>query len=353
MMQMTTSAITTGLGKPLRINELNALRAIFMFTIFLHHVHHLYDGAGYMAVSFFFMLSGFSLTLGYKERVLSGSFSYNDFAKRRFSRLLPLHWLCILISLPLALEVQRINGWFVLTLILNASLLHSFVPMSTVYFSFNWVSWFVSAILFFALIFPFLLKTIVRISKRKLMISALAVVCIYIVVLNQLPKDFLHPILYINPISRIIDFAIGICLALLFLKKNREHKSCIATSPLTWDLMALLSFVVVIAISLLFSISNPYSFAILYWIPMGCLIYSIASGSIGGGRFGMLDKKVLNSLGNISFTFYMLHQLVMRYAMKHVGGLSYMIFVLIVTLALSYLCNIYFEKPVAKWLTRK
>lgn len=316
-----------------------------------------------MAVSFFFILSGFSLTLGYKERFLSGSFSYKDFAKRRVSRLLPLHWICIIISLPLAVLGITGIGDFLLTLMFNASLLHSFVPIKAFYFSFNWVSWFVSAILFSALIFPFLLKTIVRISKRWLIVSAIAVVCVYLIVLNILPEDYYHPILYINPILRIVDFTIGICLALLFQRNIGEHKDIKAISSLTWNLMALLSFVVVIAISFLFSISNTYSIAIIYWIPVGIMIYSIASGSVvGGGKFRVLNNKVLNSLGNISFTFYMLHQLVMRWTqlvMKHVlqfdesENLAYMIFVLIVTLALSYLCNIYFEKPVAKWLTRK
>lgn len=333
-----------------------------MFTIFLHHVP-VYDGAGYMAVSFFFMLSGFSLTLGYKDRVVSGSFLYRDFVKRRMSRLLPMHWLCIIISLPLSvLGIKDIFN-FVLKLILNASLLHSLVPIREFYFSFNWVSWFLSAIIFFALVFPFLLKTIASISKRWLIVSAIAVVCVYLIVLNILPEDYYHPILYINPILRIVDFTIGICLALLFQRNIVEHKDIKAISSLTWDLMALLSFVVVIVISFLFSISNPYSIAIIYWIPVGILIYSIASGSVvGGGKFRVLNNKVLNSLGNISFTFYMLHQLVMRWTklvMKHVlhidesESLGYMIFVLIVTLSLSYMCNIYFEKPLAKWLTRK
>ena len=360
-MQMTTSVTMTSLEKPLRINELNAFRAIFMFTIFLHHVH-VYDGAGYMAVSFFFMLSGFSLTLGYKDRLLSGSFSYKDFAKRRISRLLPLHWLCILISLPLTVLGIESIGDYLLILLVNASLLHSFVPTKAFYFSFNYVSWFVSAILFFALIFPYLLKAIVKLSKRWLIVFAIAIVYIYLVVLNLLPEDYYHPILYINPIPRIVDFAIGICLALLFLKNVGEKKDRNSVSPLMWDLMAFLSFVVVIAISFLFPTSNPYSVAFLYWIPIGCMIYSIASGSVvGGGRFKILDNKLLVSLGNISFTFYMFHQLVMRWArliMKHTihddsESLLYMIIVLIITLVLSYLCNIYFEKPVAKWLTRK
>lgn len=357
---MITTTNNTILKKPLRINELNALRAIFMFAIFLHHVH-VYDGAGYMAVSFFFMLSGFSLTLGYKERVLSGGFSYNNFVKRRISRLMPLHWLCILISFPLAVSGMKAIGEFLLALVLNASLLHSFVPIKVYYYSFNWVSWFVSAILFFALIFPYLLKATVNLSSRWLIVSVMAIFCIYLFLLSLLPEDYYLPILYINPIPRIIDFAIGIFLALLFLKNVGEQNDKISVSPLMWDLMALLSFVVVISISFLFPTSNPYSVAFLYWIPIGSLIYSIASGSVVGGRFRLLDNKILNSLGNISFTFYMLHQLVMRWTrliMKHTihddsESSIYIIIVLIITLFLSYLCNIYFEKPVMKCLTKK
>lgn len=360
MMQKTTSAITKSLEKPLRINELNALRVLFMFSIFLHHVH-VYDGAGYMAVTFFFMLSGFSLTLGYVDSIMSGCFSYKDYANRRISRLLPLHWLGLLLALPLALVEFKSIVIFILTLIMNAFLLQSFIPDMSFCFSFNRVSWFVSATLFFALIFPFLLKSLVLISRKWLISSAIAIVCLYLIVLSQLPKEYYHPILYINPIPRIIDFTIGICLALLFKENVCEQKDRKNVSPLTWDLIVLFSFLLVITISFSFPTSNPYSVAFLYWIPIGCLIYSIASGSILRSRFRVLDNKILNSLGNISFTFYILHQLVMRWTrliMKYTlhdnsESSIYIIIVLIITLFLSYMCNIYFEKPVMKCLTKK
>ena len=136
MMKMTTSEITTSSRKSPIINELTSLRGIFMMTIFLHHIP-LYDGAGYMAVSFFFVLSGFSLTLGYGDRIANNQFSYCQYIKRRFTRLYPIHWLCLILILPFVLYGIYLGGADIrkefYIFLLNSTLLQSFVPIKVIY----------------------------------------------------------------------------------------------------------------------------------------------------------------------------------------------------------------------------
>ena len=147
------------------IKSLISLLGIFILFIFLHHAG-LYPGGGTLAVAFFFVLSGFSLTLGYKDRVFLSEFSYKQYLTRRCVKFFPLHWITLLADIPLVL-MMSFHWWLIPVFFINAALLQSLVPVKEVYFSFNAVSWFLADILIFALLFPFLLKDICRRTEKQ------------------------------------------------------------------------------------------------------------------------------------------------------------------------------------------
>ena len=96
------------------IKSLTSLRGIFaMWVMFYHSCRWIpeigiqrfpFIEHGYLAVDFFFMLSGYILTLTHADDFRSGSiFPYLIFLRKRFFRLFPLHWailIVILLSLP-------------------------------------------------------------------------------------------------------------------------------------------------------------------------------------------------------------------------------------------------------------
>ena len=90
-------------SKQLIIKELTSLRGIFILLMFFWHCKSLYPGGG-MAVSFFFVLSGYSLTLGYKHRLLQPGFSYKNYFTRRCIKFFPLHWMCLLAAIVLQIS---------------------------------------------------------------------------------------------------------------------------------------------------------------------------------------------------------------------------------------------------------
>lgn len=65
------------------IKSLTSLRGIFILFIFFHHCLHLYPGGGTMAVAFFFVLGGFAMTLGYKDKIMKEDFNYKQYLTRR------------------------------------------------------------------------------------------------------------------------------------------------------------------------------------------------------------------------------------------------------------------------------
>jgi len=95
-------------SKP-RYEILDGLRGVAAIFVVIFHLFETYSAGlvhqivnhGYLAVDFFFVLSGFVIGYAYDERLSSGKMSTKDFLKRRFIRLHPLVCMGSLIGLVL------------------------------------------------------------------------------------------------------------------------------------------------------------------------------------------------------------------------------------------------------------
>lgn len=77
-----------------RIRSLQGARFLFVVLIYMSHcvtdnIVEPFDFGGDIGVSFFFILSGFVLSLGYGPRVSRGDFSTKKFFWRHFWKLYP------------------------------------------------------------------------------------------------------------------------------------------------------------------------------------------------------------------------------------------------------------------------
>lgn len=230
-----------------------------------------------MAVTFFFVLGGFSMTIGYKDRLLNPGFSYKQYIIRRCIRFYPLHWLCLLLALPIVLS--SFSKQDIPTFFLNALLLQTWIPVKTVYFSFNQVSWYLADTMFFAVMFPLLCKWIVKASARGKAMIALSFVLFYTIIAILLPSDLYHAVLYISPYMRLVDFVLGIYLALGYMKMKE-------TSVIV-EMSNIVSFLVILGIIVLLVIKScvfedARSFSVIYW-PLVAVLILVAS-LYGGGR---------------------------------------------------------------------
>lgn len=250
------------------IKSLTSLRGIFILFIFFHHCHNLYLGGGSMAVTFFFVLGGFSMTLGYKDRVPKPEFCYKKFIAKRFIKFYPLHWLCLIAILPLA--CYSFNIWQIPIFVTNAALLQSWIPIKDVYFSFNAVSWYLADTVFFAVLFPLIFKLIVTSSTKGRVALALLMAIIYAVVAILLPVEKYHAILYISPYMRLTDFVFGIYLALLYYKLKEQ--------PAKWwngnvsGQLIVFSMIVLLVVESCILPENAKMVAPVYWILVAAVI---------------------------------------------------------------------------------
>lgn len=268
------------------IKSLTSLRGIFILFIFFHHCMNLYPGGGTMAVTFFFVLGGFSMTLGYRDRVLQSEFSYKKYLLRRCIKFYPLHWICLLAALPLTLLPFSMQKGFVL--FMNAALMHTLI-LGRMYFSFNSVSWYLADTMFFAVLFPSLLKGIVKSTKKGRTFIAITIMSLYTIIAFLLPQSAYHSILYISPYIRVVDFIFGIYLALGYLSIKdivREQKKIKVGEELLLTIV-FFSFIVFLIVESCLLPKPVQYISIVYW-PCVALLILFSS---------LLDKSSLTIMG--------------------------------------------------------
>ena len=340
-------------NKQLKIKELTSLRGIFILLMFFWHCKNIYPGGG-MAVAFFFVLSGFSLTIGYKDRLLQSGFSYRQYFTRRCIKFYPLHWMCLLAAtvLQMSFSIKEIPVFLA-----NASLLQSWIPDRSYYFSYNAVSWYLSDTIFFASVFPLLCGLIVKASvKWKVGIGVLLAV-LYALTALLTPTEWHHALLYINPLLRLTDFVLGIYLALgfLYLKDNGAKTSILSNGKVAG---------VIAIIAVLMLIIEPYLLegearliGPVYWPLVAIIILTASMSNINGWGGKLLETNVLQIVGEHSFSIFMIHQLVIRYTetflihFKYENIILLTIISLIVTIIASILIDNYILKPITQRLS--
>jgi peptidoglycan/LPS O-acetylase OafA/YrhL len=236
-------------------------------------------------------------------------------------------------------------------LFFNLTLTQSFIPIKYIYFSFNSPSWSISNELFFYLLFPFLIIWGLKIKNHRYKKPLLAILVLLIPLLMLvIPADYYKALFYVNPFFRVFDFIIGIMLFEIYLEIKKQSRA------INYDLLEI-SSIILLVVFFIFHTSVPLvmRYSIYYWIPMSLiiLVFSFQKGVISS----FLSNKTLIFLGEISFGFYMFHQLVLKYFIDfnqhhfHIKN-EYVIILIMFALSLiiSYISFIWFEKPLNKYL---
>lgn len=336
------------------IGAFNSLKGILALMIFVHHLH-LYDGGGSLAVAVFFMLGGFLSTLGYREKVVSSSFNYKNYLIGKAVKFYPMHWLLLLVAVPLMFYGAHHLLKNLCIFGINASLLQSWIPISSVYFSGNYVSWYLSDTLAFVVVFPFILKWMLSGSKQSKILVATGIAAIYALCWIFLPKDYTHRFFYISPIFRIIDYMVGMAAALFYLEVTDKQrvKDFVSSHVTQLNLFACVCFAALIAIS--FANEELVLHSVVY-MSIGAILLIIIG--LTGGE-GILRVSILQKFGAISFAFFLVHQMCLRYLHLILGKIGYdEIYIVapiafILTTIASYFLTYKFDKTISLWLKNK
>ncbi|MGS0748161.1 acyltransferase family protein [Halpernia sp. GG3] len=346
------------------IKPLTSLRFFFALMVFTSHLGFVQTHSslykwiarnvffeGYLGVSFFFILSGFILTYSYENKILEKEISIKKFYVARFARIYPLHLITLLLILPFFIFK---NNFSVLEFLSNLTLTQSFVPLQNFYTSFNAPSWSISDEMFFYLLFPFYL---IIFNKKHVFQKFLPILIgvFLLISITLTPETFHKSYFYINPISRSLDFILGI----LLYKFYKEHSLKIFYTSRKASFMEGFSIIIFL---LFFAFHNfvtrGFRFSIYYWIPMCLIIYTFAHQK---GFFSkILSASWLVLLGEISFGFYMIHYLVLEYGIWFketfiitLNDISYTLLLFLITVIISLLSYKLYEKPMNSFVKRK
>jgi len=312
------------------------------------------------AVSFFFVLSGFVLAYVYPTFE-----TYRDvlqFWRARFARIYPAH----LATFLLAIWMLSLS-WDNKTALANLALVHAWIPLRgfTFSYSYNSPSWSISTEFFFYIAFPILIYQWKKHWPIKLLLSGSIVVAL-VAYSNVTKLPDIGALLWINPVSRIFEFIVGIFI-LFYFCNSRDKIHWNSTTATCLELAAILLCVV----------SMHYTRVVMKWVStawpgaafaswlqgsgsmfcFGLLIYLIA---IGRGKISAaLAHPFFVLLGEISYSIYLLHQILLRYyqtnitALPHMPNLLALSFFWVVLLLSSYLMWAWIEMPARRLILWK
>ncbi|MBF89715.1 MAG: hypothetical protein CMG75_08735 [Candidatus Marinimicrobia bacterium] len=334
---------------------LTAARGIAAFWVVLYHVRdrlalHIPSyfsdviGLGYMAVDFFFVLSGFVISLSYSSKFVNEIKikNYVEFAIKRILRIYPLHLILLLLYLiipfiyfifgkPFSFENRfAIDGYLYSLFLINNWGFTDTLPW-------NVPSWSISAELFAYLCFPFLIFGLLKLRKKT---SVMAVFLCLLATLafifqkygtgnigSNIPKMGLW--------RCIIEFALGVIIFKFYDAKLLDNFNCRALTAC----FAIPITMLVMGFSDYFYLPTLIFFAIIGFVKLE-MNREIVIGSL------------LNWLGTVSYSIYLCHYFV-KDLLKLMLETEYtpawwLMLYIIVTLTMSHVMYNYVEAPGVK-----
>ena len=297
------------------IQTLQSLRFVFIMLIVLSHIiGKSFDFGGECGVSFFFMLSGFVLSLAYGNQVTEGRFRTRKFMLRQLLKFYPLHLLMLVAFVVLDARLGNYYDWQ--HLVPNILLLQSWIPYEEYFFVANGPSWFLCDILFFYSVFSLAYRLLNRLGVTHLLVLGAVVAVLYGLLAFGIPLWKVNIILYVSPATRLIDFCLGILLCRLYRSKTglawgeriKESNTAVVTlCELCLVMLLILFFFAYELMTLRLRCAAPFWLV----IPPILLFFTI-SDKHGGYITRLLRHSVLLWCASVSLEIYLVHMLVFR-----------------------------------------
>ncbi|WP_163323675.1 acyltransferase family protein [Draconibacterium mangrovi] len=333
----------------MRITKLDGLRGIFCLMIILFHYKedflpsYLYNNffirESYLAVDFFFVLSGFVISYNYNTIKTIGEFI--TYIKKRFIRLYPL----LLFSTTAFFLTDLFFNYFLPTYIstvepfyalfkkyLDTIAFTNSTPILGNTFGMNPPSWSISAEMISYIIFGFSMVFIPKKYTRPFLMTIIILSAVFLIIngwLFEIKGD-------LSFLRGFISFNIGYFVWLFSLKKFKINNSLEFILPILFLFLLFISFNVT-GLS-----KNIVSYAIIpLYFGFSVLTFLKTDGVLSK----LLESKPLKFLGDISYSIYLNHFIILILVPEGIVtflGLSktnfhlILIFIISVTLIILY-----------------
>ena len=360
---MTDNQIINRGGRAVGLDLMRISMAIliFMFHSRIHVLHcsygifNLFVEMGAIAMTGFFLLSGYVINLTYGRKDMSSTGEIRRFYLKRIISIIPLYfvWASFLVIANVI-----INGKSALVkelILFPIEFLGIQSTFSSLFpFSHNSGSWFISCLLICYFLFP-LLQIITRNISNRYRIALIILMSAILLWGPIVQRYFSLQTIYPNPFFRTLEFSIGILVSQL-----NTSNMCELISFLRKRFVCILSLVIlIVGISVAKMNSIPADFMLYNWVALPCFISLMIS--LGSYRFRYIqNSKIIKYLSAISFCIF-LGQIRyvwygVKYALDHVGCEANIVKILvsftivfIIANALHYIV----ELPSSKYLKQR
>jgi len=305
----------------------------------------------------FFVLSGFVLTWSYKPA--DGA---KKFYLRRFARVYPLH--LFFFTLALAILVLTQEAPSAGATLSNLVLLHTWVPNWDYIFSVNGVSWSLGCEAFFYACTPLVLGWLSRRSPKAgyTVLAGWFLLTAAVASAIALTSNYADVVVYANPLLRSGEFALGMLLGLLALKV-RDGELAMPRIR-TWQLFAVTALALawisgVSKVSLPQTINgfvlDPVWFLLIGMFALHDIQRAQSHHQVGEPVPGNWIRRSLVYFGEVSFAFYLVHEIVIfRFIKTSLGsdmirmdarGILMMLIILVISILAAIIAHHAIERP--------
>jgi peptidoglycan/LPS O-acetylase OafA/YrhL len=268
---------------------------------------------GYVSVSLFFILSGFVLAYTYLDTKNESSIAIPRFWVARFARVYPLYLFALIVSAPAFIsklsELGAVRAF--LTGISSLTLLQAWTPWTVAIW--NTPTWAVSVEVCCYLMFPFVAIWINKLTSRNIIfisgilwLSSLIFPIANLLVIDRLlgEKSIWMTFIIYGTIFHVPQFLIGVCLGVIFLRKQDK----LITKLPSYSQVALLTMGLAIAVCIVLVQSSKIPYELLnngLLAPLFCLfIWTLSERR--GVIAKLLSVPFLLLLGEASYAIYLL-----------------------------------------------
>jgi peptidoglycan/LPS O-acetylase OafA/YrhL len=270
-----------------------------------------------MAVSFFFVLSGFILAHAYPTLDAAGT---RRFLVARAARLWPLHMATFVLFLPMVyLQAPSMPSSTPMAMPANLALVHAWVPFPDSYFSFNPVSWSISTELGLYLLFPLLIR-----SWRSTWLPKLVLSIVLFGAMAQLARWLELPtfqfgqrgadvngLAKVNPLANVYPFVLGMagCSAWQYLERKLRVGVLVGTA-LELAALSLTAWSMSRPETLWFGAAYAWAPPLPPWsvsFPLLIVVMALRRGWVSR----LLSMRAMVLLGEISYALYLVHYAIM------------------------------------------
>ncbi|MCM8729492.1 acyltransferase family protein [Hephaestia sp. GCM10023244] len=340
------------------LRALTSVRGLAAWMVVLYHIRLSIAGLpqawvdvfakGYLAVDFFFLLSGFVIWLTYGARLREGGTGVVAFWQRRIARIYPLHLLMLISAMLLALALAATGRHDPVEFPFAALPLHLLLVQDwgvTEALAWNDPAWSISAEFAAYLLFPLLARAIDW--RRVSTFALIAAIAAFLAILGGVMARAGAPglgweISTFGLLRCLTEFSAGTALCALWLRW--------AERPLIPAIGSAIVAMLLLGGWAMGSLSE------LFAVPMGMAALLLLLALTAGRARNPLEWAPLHYLGEISYATYLSHFLLfVVFKLLLVSDASaippllialYLLLVLAASVALYHLV----ERPAQKWL---